>query len=213
MRGATSVIACWIPSLYFNPRSSCEERPTSRVVRLGLSNNFNPRSSCEERLGFLEHGKSIFPNFNPRSSCEERLESVSLAISPGHFNPRSSCEERLACTAVQCNEYDEFQSTLLMRGATRKVAQDLYNVITFQSTLLMRGATGHQLPASRHSRRFQSTLLMRGATPRAQCNIRSYLYFNPRSSCEERLTMYSISSLDIKFQSTLLMRGATAKKI
>ena len=35
--------------LYFNPRSSCEERPhCTRFVSSGK--NFNPRSSCEERL-------------------------------------------------------------------------------------------------------------------------------------------------------------------
>ena len=35
-------------------------------------------------------------------------------------------------------------------------------------------------------------------------------YFNPRSSCEERLNVYSKGIKDMIFQSTLLMRGATA---
>ena len=56
---------------------------------------------------------------------------------------------------------------------------------------------------------FQSTLLMRGAT-RAQCGGGCKgLYFNPRSSCEERLYLDYIISCRDRFQSTLLMRGAT----
>ncbi len=57
-------------------------------------------------------------DFNPRSSCEERRKRMSRPRASSHFNPRSSCEERL----VRLNKFaqlDEFQSTLLMRGATR----------------------------------------------------------------------------------------------
>ena len=140
-----------------------------------------------------------------------------------------------------------------MRGATSlKLLQTVYGTI-FQSTLLMRGATRHP-----HFRVvaaiFQSTLLMRGATrlmhlflyaedisihaphARSDCigsvkaqagrisihapHARSDLErlhasrgdenFNPRSSCEERhYEQYRDKSELITFQSTLLMRGAT----
>ena len=60
--------------------------------------------------------------FNPRSSCEERLELVGGAGGTNkYFNPRSSCEERPVFFVGWecCNML--FQSTLLMRGATRQV--------------------------------------------------------------------------------------------
>ena len=58
-----------------------------------------------------------------------------------------------------------FQSTLLMRGATRQ-RQHRRHSSQFQSTLLMRGATRCYYPSCHHSNKFQSTLLMRGATKR-----------------------------------------------
>ena len=56
-------------------------------------------------------------NFNPRSSCEERRPSPAPPTSSSHFNPRSSCEERHVplSSSITANQ---FQSTLLMRGAT-----------------------------------------------------------------------------------------------
>ena len=103
----------------------------------------------------------------------------------------------------------QFQSTLLMRGATSAIASCKSCSALFQSTLLMRGATAALLiaapavsisihaPHARSDPRqarsnvppatFQSTLLMRGAT----CT--------GTHRCGHR----------IAFQSTLLMRGAT----
>ena len=100
-----------------------------------------------------------------------------------------------------------FQSTLLMRGATRQRATAWVRPI-FQSTLLMRGATPSS-PIVTTFLAFQSTLLMRGATlknrlpgielkisihaPHARSDQSDWRhpydkrYFNPRSSCEERL--------------------------
>ena len=79
----------------------------------------------------------------------------------------------------------KFQSTLLMRGATKAELARLFANI-FQSTLLMRGAT-EAMECIKHKRVFQSTLLMRGATCRVLLNHDRKEYFNPRSSCEERL--------------------------
>ena len=60
---------------------------------------------------------------------------------PGaYFNPRSSCEERRARQDA-CRDAGQFQSTLLMRGATWELAEIDYVAGIFQSTLLMRGAT------------------------------------------------------------------------
>ena len=51
---------------------------------------------------------------------------------------------------------------------------------------------------------------MRGAT-RSTTQTSSYLsYFNPRSSCEERLDCAAMMMEQSLFQSTLLMRGATS---
>ena len=124
-----------------------------------------------------------------------------------YFNPRSSCEER----RESCAYYDnclKFQSTLLMRGATRSgprgytgysnfnprssceerldVAVNRVFGFGFQSTLLMRGATDAAAILIILCNRFQSTLLMRGATRPSCTPDASASDFNPRSSCEER---------------------------
>ena len=61
------------------------------------------------------------------------------AAQKGNFNPRSSCEERPRARDIEEGN-TSFQSTLLMRGATKAVA-DRVIISKFQSTLLMRGAT------------------------------------------------------------------------
>ena len=122
-----------------------------------------------------------------------------------YFNPRSSCEER-RYRRQKYSLQSSFQSTLLMRGAT-KYPHEGSLLLIFQSTLLMRGATHVWLStalsdnfnprSSCEERRkyllykmalaqFQSTLLMRGATHIVQ-SVSRYTDFNPRSSCEERL--------------------------
>ena len=57
------------------------------------------------------------PDFNPRSSCEERPSRLTLRVLSANFNPRSSCEERQLQQEISA-ALTEFQSTLLMRGAT-----------------------------------------------------------------------------------------------
>ena len=58
-------------------------------------------------------------HFNPRSSCEERHGAGNGLVDGWHFNPRSSCEERPFNMLEYLDTVKEFQSTLLMRGATR----------------------------------------------------------------------------------------------
>ena len=100
-----------------------------------------------------------------------------------YFNPRSSCEERRdAVTAFL--EKPVFQSTLLMRGATRFAGRSI-PYLKFQSTLLMRGATVPCRVRADDRQNFN---------PRSSCEERLYragsrvprCHFNPRSSCEER---------------------------
>ena len=109
----------------------------------------------------------------------------------------------------------QFQSTLLMRGATDDISAKELEVV-FQSTLLMRGATassgwcvaGNDFnPRSsceeRHGLRcacvierdiFQSTLLMRGATEHVSVSLYNESNFNPRSSCEERHELQGLAN-------------------
>ena len=81
-------------------------------------------------------------------------------------------------------------------------------VLTFQSTLPMRGATKKCLSLSGRLK-FQSTLPMRGATRLNRKQRLEEGYFNPRSPCGERLMLMQSLSTTCAFQSTLPMRGAT----
>ena len=234
----------------FNPRSSCEERRSGRMS-LPEQNHFNPRSSCEERHD-SDKTKYLTKNFNPRSSCEERHDSDFMTYEPLYisihapharsddYNPQESGDIQISIHAPHARSDmlnyrriatgQEFQSTLLMRGATSSPLEGRFFPICdfnprssceerrliriciealkeFQSTLLMRGATIEAGLAVRASS-FQSTLLMRGATIQGEAR-RKCLHFNPRSSCEERPMLRSASPVLVVFQSTLLMRGAT----
>ena len=100
------------------------------------------------------------------------------------FNPRPSCEGRRARSWCSSSGW-EFQSTPLMRGATRDRKQQ--------------GAQGHVSIHAPHARGDQMVTLL---STTAIC-------FNPRPSCEGRLIPKTIADQIIKFQSTPLMRGAT----
>ncbi len=81
---------------------------------------FNPRISCEMRLStFVKIGK--YPNdFNPRISCEMRLRfPQARQLYKLYFNPRISCEMRLNHT-ISCHLSVQFQSTHLLRDASRE---------------------------------------------------------------------------------------------
>ena len=79
--------------------------------------NFNPRSSCEERPGERKIGDDV----------------IGISIHAPHAR---SDEFMKKMTFLEM----EFQSTLLMRGATTTIPKYV-TAIQFQSTLLMRGAT------------------------------------------------------------------------
>ncbi len=125
----------------FNPRSPCGERPFQNgtgVFRVlfqstlplrgatGSHNSLHSVSyiSIHAPLAGSDdpHGDSLsgVQDFNPRSPCGER-QSSSLSFSNlANFNPRSPCGERLL-TSLSPNSRSGFQSTLPLRGATRKV--------------------------------------------------------------------------------------------
>ena len=71
--GSASVFVSSLPD--FNPRSSCEERPTKSQLS-GLKGIF--QSTLLMRGATLTVPMTIAPtiDFNPRSSCEERLRQV-----------------------------------------------------------------------------------------------------------------------------------------
>ena len=147
---------------HFNPRSSYEERP---VIPLTIRNrdNFNPRSSYEERQHLADLTPcpcriSIHAPHTRSDGCTRPCRTCCL-----HFNPRSSYEERHPANENANDTHSisihaphtrsdaqidsvwktsfQFQSTLLIRGATRSTARKVSVSSVFQSTLLIRGAT------------------------------------------------------------------------
>ena len=140
MRGATlRPRPCRQHDADFNPRSSCEERRAQRHrwwPHLVISIHAPHARSDPPSIRGSHHARVISIHApHARSDGEQKVKSKLER----YFNPRSSCEERprgKAATYLLC----EFQSTLLMRGATW--ARILHvSAMIFQSTLLMRGAT------------------------------------------------------------------------
>ena len=144
--------------------------------------------------------------FNPRSSCEERQLCV-LTATWGIISihaPHARSDDALVASV---QELKEFQSTLLMRGATPgtglHAACELISIhapharsdVVWSKTAEIVGISIH----APHARSDES----------CSSSIVSDSDFNPRSSCEERQTSsYWLVNLAV-FQSTLLMRGAT----
>ena len=93
-----------------------------------------PAAECDPRISI--HA--------PHARSDDNRRIFKQLVS--HFNPRSSCEERRFETDWP-SWVIEFQSTLLMRGATATGGNVLRGK-AFQSTLLMRGATACCRPAS-----------------------------------------------------------------
>ena len=102
-----------------------------------------------------------------------------------HFNPRSSCEERL-WPPVGTAFVIVFQSTLLMRGATRGLAPARAGAYYFNPRSSCEERRGAKKIVRNREKIFQSTLLMRGATSGTPSAAADEQNFNPRSSCEER---------------------------
>ena len=128
-----------------------------------VAKHFNPRSSCEERHGLstLRRWEILISIHAPHARSDVAAVEVDhrgkeISIHAPHARsdmaePVAACHDKL------------FQSTLLMRGATRHTRRRWRRYLSFQSTLLMRGATREDR-VDDLAAEFQSTLLMRGAT-------------------------------------------------
>ena len=125
--------------------------------------NFNPRSSCEERRPLDRRACKLDKDFNPRSSCEERLVEAAMMRDASMISIHAPHARSDACQPGKDYSQVGFQSTLLMRGATADEEVKLVvPVISIHAP---------------HARSDEPALTQKSTT----------LYFNPRSSCEERL--------------------------
>ena len=96
------------------PRTGSDRKPVRRVDE---ANHFNPRSPHGERRG-IERRFFGCVDFNPRSPHGERPSQALPASRQKYFNPRSPHGER-HISAIAKDKYNQFQSTLPARGATR----------------------------------------------------------------------------------------------
>ena len=139
--------------------------------------------------GATHHGRrqeGPADDFNPRSSCEERPKTpCTYRLSAGYFNPRSSCEERLALNTLPASA-KEFQSTLLMRGATSWARVSASSPANFNPR-----SSCEERPEIMISK-YQNVVISIHA-PHARSDV--LVQVNPATF--------------LLFQSTLLMRGAT----
>ena len=163
---------------HFNPRSSCEERP----------------DTCLSSIKVVKFQSTLRPSPHPS-------QSRTMSIHAPHA--RSDVVSEIIFIARP-----QFQSTLLMRGATQVLAiddclvtisihapharSDYRNADVYRrqdiSIHAPHARSDFRFPVSRSTTvPFQSTLLMRGATVRLA-------------------TLFALN----QFQSTLLMRGATS---
>ena len=156
-------------SRYFNPRPSYEGRrdsqdnmrpPRSISIHAPHTRGDAQRQLDDERVMSFQStplirgatwspisGRCLPCYFNPRPSYEGRPRSCTRSFSRLHFNPRPSYEGRPMQTGTASRKRI-FQSTPLIRGATRTLSTSSSPVLLFQSTPLIRGAT-HPRPVVR----------------------------------------------------------------
>ena len=129
--------------------------------------------------------------------------------STNYFNPRSPCGERPDNTR-RYHGYNQFQSTLPVRGATSAVS-----LLRLPPRLISIHAprAGSDAPCDSCGvvgiAGFQSTLPVRGATKSLASRLVTAVHFNPRSPCGERRRAVIVRLPASIFQSTLPVRGAT----
>ena len=150
-------------------------------------------------------------DFNPRSSCEERLDmafigTLSFVISIHAPHARSD-DVVLFC-----------QQEILISIHAPHARSDFHNEL-----VALPKAISIHAPHARSDRfLLYFNTLPYYFNPRSSCEERlsgrsttwsTLVHFNPRSSCEERLpNPYIFIRIIGVFQSTLLMRGATSRK-
>ena len=128
---------CW----YFNPRSSCEERliryrddvaicqfQSTLLMRGATASRHCKMLGTEFQSTLLMRGATCacslrslaVQNFNPRSSCEERLGFLQASGKSAHISIHAPHARSDGSVQIVDKYHSQFQSTLLMRGATRK---------------------------------------------------------------------------------------------
>ena len=122
----------------FNPHSPCGERRGRRSSCLP-SSYFNPHSPCGERQYAYRHPsvKVEISIHTPLAGSDEAGAAVLVKADVISIHTPLAGSDSLLCGRYQ---YNKFQSTLLLRGAT-PASRRLRDMIEFQSTLPLRGAT------------------------------------------------------------------------
>ncbi len=128
------------------------------------------------------------------------------------FNPRSPCGERPGGDIQTASTALIFQSTLPLRGATRRkhFRRWYHHRISIHAPL-----AGSDQSAGNHEIRETISIHapLAGSDKRINEKDESLPHFNPRSPCGERLLKQVSNSLtESEFQSTLPLRGATRRK-
>ena len=145
-------------------------------------------------------------HFNPRSSCEER-PNVNLSITNYKISIHAPHARSDLLFDISHEQLAEFQSTLLMRGATPFVLR-CFGLPKFQSTLLMRGATS-EIPI------VENPILISIHAPHARSDLQRTETWRVRDisihapHARSDVERAKSNPIYVKFQSTLLMRGAT----
>ena len=116
-RSDRKIKARHVYTVYFNPRSSWEERQTAKLMERIIKNIsiHAPRERSDAVFSCPTSHINISIHA-PRERSDSKSWTHSIKIF--YFNPRSSWEERLL-TLQTYNKKLIFQSTLLVRGATR----------------------------------------------------------------------------------------------
>ena len=174
------------PSLltHFNPRSSCEERQA--CGRLPAEKRHisihAPHARSDEGFG-ITFGNRVISIHAPHARSDKKRNrvddrGVTISIHAPHARSDDS-------GSMPNYNFEVFQSTLLMRGATRSYSPSRHNNRHFNPRSSCEER--HQAPRLEILVAvFQSTLLMRGATSYPLSRLTNSTDFNPRSSCEER---------------------------
>ena len=203
-------------------------------VQFPLAIYFNPRSSCEERPGdlFPFPGQVISIHApHARSDDADTLKIIRAYVFQSTLLMRGATSACPRCFS----HFSLFQSTLLMRGATAGPCEDCWGTSISIHAPHARSDTarGNRAAApfyfnprssceERHHHHPCKIRCSCNFNPRSSCEERLFpsrttasvsRYFNPRSSCEERPATSRKSRILHLFQSTLLMRGATLNLI
>ena len=91
---------------------------TIETTRTHMAMHFNPHSPCGERPADFSTASNRC-DFNPHSPCGERPLALKTIPRTTDFNPHSPCGER-PVNPNHRTTANQFQSTLPLRGATRK---------------------------------------------------------------------------------------------